>query len=139
MVRTVCCARRHSRPPARPAGPSREPARSLQMSQTVAAGVPAAPSAAPPSEEEPSRSNAYNIFMLVLTVMSLAMMALLLMPFLTQAERDMLLVYDNAVCVVFLIDFGLNLRRSNPKRDYFIGRRGWLDLIGSIPTFGVFN
>ena len=77
--------------------------------------------------------------MLVLTVMSLAMMVLLLMPWLTQAERDMLLVYDNAVCVVFLIDFGLNLRRAHPKRDYFIGQRGWLDLIGSIPTFGVFQ
>jgi len=109
------------------------------MSQTVAAGVPAAPSAAPPSEEEPSRSNAYNIFMLVLTVMSLTMMVLLLLPWLTEAERDMLLVYDNAVCVVFLIDFALNLRNSNPKRDYFIGRRGWLDLIGSIPTFGFFQ
>jgi Ion channel len=24
-----------------------------------------------------------------------------------------------------------------PKRDYFIGERGWLDLLGSIPSFGV--
>jgi voltage-gated potassium channel len=96
--------------------------------------VPAAP--APAADEEPKRSNAYNIFMLVLTVMSLAIMVLLVLPILTPAERDLMMAYDNMICVVFLIDFGLNLRRSKPKRDYFISRRGWLDLIGSIPTFG---
>jgi len=100
----------------------------------VAATVPT-----PEPAYEPTRSNAYNIFMLVLTVMSLGMMVLLLVPWLTQAERDMLLVYDNAVCVVFLIDFFLNLRNSHPKSDYFIRRRGWLDLIGSLPTFGFFQ
>ena len=31
------------------------------------------------------------------------------------------------------------MSRAHPKSDYFIGRRGWLDLIGSIPSFGVFR
>jgi voltage-gated potassium channel len=101
-------------------------------SGSTAAAVPVSS-----TEEEPKRSNAYNIFMLVLTLMSLAIMVLLLLPILTPAERDLMNVYDNAICVVFLIDFGLNLRRSKPKRDYFITRRGWLDLIGSIPTLGI--
>jgi voltage-gated potassium channel len=48
-------------------------------------------------------------------------------------------VYDNLICVVFLLDFAFNLARSNPKRDYLIGRRGWLDLLGSIPSFGFFR
>jgi voltage-gated potassium channel len=82
--------------------------------------------------------NAYNIFMLVLTIFSLVVMVLLLLP-LTQAERDLLTVYDNVVCIVFLIDFGVNLAASKPRRAYFIGQRGWLDLIGSIPSFGVFQ
>jgi voltage-gated potassium channel len=43
------------------------------------------------------------------------------------------------ICVVFLFDFTLNMTRSSPKRDYFIGRRGWLDLLGSIPSFGFFK
>jgi voltage-gated potassium channel len=79
--------------------------------------------------------NAYNIFILVLTIASLAVMVLLLMP-LSKAERDLLTLYDNAICVVFLIDFGINLFGSKPKRAYFIGARGWLDLLGSIPSFG---
>jgi voltage-gated potassium channel len=82
------------------------------------------------------RSNAYEIFILVLTVFSLLIMVALLLP-LSPADIKLLTVYDNLICVVFLIDFGLNLARSHPKRDYFIGRRGWLDLIGSIPTFEV--
>jgi voltage-gated potassium channel len=91
-----------------------------------------------PAEAEPRHSNAYSIFMLVLTVLSLAIMVLLLLP-LDAATIQVLTVYDNLVCIVFLIDFGMNLSRSRPRRDYFIGRRGWLDLIGSIPSFGFFR
>jgi voltage-gated potassium channel len=81
--------------------------------------------------------NAYNIFILVLTVFSLALMVLLLLP-VSQAERDLLLVYDNVVCGIFLLDFIVNLRGSKPKRAYFIGARGWLDLLGSLPSLGFF-
>jgi len=79
--------------------------------------------------------NAYNIFILVLTIFSLAIMVLLLLP-VTPAERDLLLLYDNVVCVIFLIDFAVNLAGAKPKRAYFISARGWLDLLGSIPSFG---
>ena len=65
-------------------------------------------------------------------------MVLLLLPVSPQ-ERDLLLFYDNAVCVVFLIDFLLNLAGAHPRRAYFIGARGWLDLLGSIPSLGFFQ
>jgi voltage-gated potassium channel len=84
-------------------------------------------------------SNAYQIFILVLTVLSLAVMAVMLLPTLSDATYKMLGMYDNLICVIFLIDFGLNLRGASKKRDYFIGQRGWLDLLGSIPSFGVFK
>lgn len=79
--------------------------------------------------------NAYNIFILVLTVFSLAIMVLLLLPIST-ASRDLLTLYDNAICIIFLIDFAINLAGSKPKRAYFISARGWLDLLGSLPSFG---
>jgi voltage-gated potassium channel len=90
----------------------------------------------PPPEKAPKSSNAYNLFILVLTVLSLIVMVALLLP-LSAAEIQLLTVYDNLICVIFLFDFAMNLTRSKPKRDYFVGRRGWLDLLGSIPTFGV--
>jgi voltage-gated potassium channel len=83
--------------------------------------------------------NAYNIFILVLTIVSLLVMVLVLLPWIDEETRALLTVYDNVICVLFLIDFGINLAGTRPRRDYFIVRRGWLDLIGSIPTFGVFR
>lgn len=84
------------------------------------------------------RSNAYSIFILVLTVLSLVIMAALVLP-LSESTVQLLTVYDNVICVVFLIDFLLNLSRSRPRSDYFIRGRGWLDLLGSIPSFGFFR
>ena len=81
-------------------------------------------------------SNAYSIFILVLTILSLAVMVVLLLP-LSEATLELLRFYDNLICVIFLIDFFLNLRGAAKKSDYFIGQRGWLDLLGSIPSFGV--
>ena len=90
-------------------------------------------------EKEPAsprlHSNAYNIFILVLTILSLAVMVVLLLP-ISEATMHLLSVYDNLICVIFLIDFFLNLRGASKKSDYFIKQRGWLDLLGSIPSLG---
>jgi len=83
-------------------------------------------------------SNAYSIFILVLTILSLAVMVVMLLP-LSDTTLKLLGVYDNLICVIFLIDFFLNMRAASKKSDYFIGQRGWLDLLGSIPSFGVFK
>jgi voltage-gated potassium channel Kch len=82
-----------------------------------------------------SHGNPYNIFILVLTLMSLAIMVLLLLP-IDEATDQLLRVYDNLICVVFLVDFLINLRSSRPPSRYFIRERGWLDLLGSIPSVG---
>ena len=82
-------------------------------------------------------SNSYDIFILVLTVMSLAIMVMLLLP-LAPAELEALRVYDNLFCVIFLADFALKLSGSHPRSEYFVRRRGWIDLLGSIPSVGVF-
>jgi len=86
-----------------------------------------------------TRRNAYDLFILVLTILSLVIMAAQFLLPLSEAEQDLLLIYDNGVCVIFLLDFAWNMSQSHPRRDYFVYRRGWLDLIGSIPTFGFFR
>ena len=82
--------------------------------------------------------NAYNIFILVLTLFSLAVMVLLVMP-LDEDTLTLLRVYDNAICFIFLGDFVYNITGARPRRGYFIGQRGWLDLLGSIPSVGIFQ
>ena len=81
-------------------------------------------------------SNAYNIFILVLTVLSLAIMVVMLLP-ISDATLKLLTFYDNLICFVFLLDFALNMRGAGKKSDYFIKQRGWLDLLGSIPSLGL--
>jgi voltage-gated potassium channel len=83
----------------------------------------------------PQHGNAYNLFILVLTVLSLTVMVLLWLPF-SPETINLLRVYDNVICVVFLLDFALSLMRAPSKRGYFIGERGWLDLVGSLPSIG---
>jgi voltage-gated potassium channel len=85
-----------------------------------------------------THGNSYNIFILVLTVFSLAIMVLLLLP-LNEETKTLLRMYDNVICVVFLGDFAFNLAGARPRRGYFIGQRGWLDLLGSIPSVGIFQ
>ena len=93
------------------------------------------------SAEQPvvrQHGNAYNLFILLLTVFSLVVMGGLVLP-LDPQTHQLLFFYDNAVCVVFLLDFAYNITGSRPKRAYFIHQRGWLDLLGSIPAFGFFQ
>ena len=98
-------------------------------------GVEQGASVAQPAKRTVKHGNAYNIFILVLTIFSLLLMALQLLP-LDNATRFLVTVYDNIVCVIFLMDFTYNMAATRPRRDYFIGQRGWLDLLGSIPSFG---
>ena len=84
------------------------------------------------------RSNAYHIFILVLTVYSLVIMVALLLP-LSQQTFDLLETYDTGICIIFLVDFFLTLYRSPSRSQYFFQERGWLDLLGSIPSLGVFR
>lgn len=81
-------------------------------------------------------SNAYSIFILVLTILSLAVMVAMLLP-LSETTLTLLWFYDTVICIIFLIDFYLNWRAAPRKSDYFIGQRGWLDLLGSIPSLGI--
>ena len=85
----------------------------------------------------PRRSNAYNIFILVLTMVSLVIMVAMFLP-LNEATMGLLQAYDVLICVFFLIDFLVTLRAASSKTTYFIKERGWLDLIGSIPTVGIY-
>jgi voltage-gated potassium channel len=78
----------------------------------------------------------YELFILALTIYSLVIMVLLVLP-LQSATVELLQTYDNLICFVFLADFGMRLRASHPRRRYLIHERGWLDLLGSMPSLGI--
>lgn len=82
------------------------------------------------------RHSSWEIFVLFLSVLSLANIALLL---LLQHEdsRRVIVIVDGALCLVFLADFLIRLRAAESKRGYFLRGGGWLDLLGSIPVPGL--
>ena len=92
-----------------------------------------------PAPEAKRPSNAYELFILVLTVYSLLIMVALVIPGMSSSTLKLLGIYDNGICLVFLADFAMRLAKAPSKRGYFIGERGWLDLLGSIPSFGFFR
>jgi voltage-gated potassium channel len=73
----------------------------------------------------------YQLFIVALTVFSLAMVvAYYLLP-LTAATKEALLWIDVPISLIFLADALGCLRRAADKRAYL--KWGWLDFVGSIP------
>lgn len=78
----------------------------------------------------------YEILMLALCVYTLG--ALVLQAVLPEGApaSEILDVADTVVCVAFLADFVISLRRAPSKRGYLL-RWGWIDLLSSIPAVHV--
>jgi voltage-gated potassium channel len=81
-------------------------------------------------------SNSYIIVVLILTLFSLAVMGVqFLLPQDTETWK-LVNLYNNLTCIFFLFDFAMHMIAEPRKRDYFIGQRGYFDLLGSVPSFG---
>jgi voltage-gated potassium channel Kch len=81
------------------------------------------------------RNANWEIFVLVLSLVSFVNIVLLLLPLHDDSDR-VILVIDGSLCLVFLADFLYRLRAAASKREYFFRRLGWLDLLGSVPVPG---
>jgi voltage-gated potassium channel len=78
----------------------------------------------------------YQLFMVALSVLSLATIAVQ-NAFRLDPEVELLLEYaDTALCVAFLADFVRTLWRT-PDRGRYMMTWGWLDLLSAIPTLEV--
>ena len=89
-------------------------------------------------ETVPARRHgyAYDVFIFVLTIISLINMVAMLLP-LDDSVIGLLQFYDLIICIIFLGDFIFNLRLAPSKSDFLFKERGWLDLLGSIPSMGL--
>jgi voltage-gated potassium channel Kch len=90
------------------------------------------------SVRQPDEANSsYELFMGILTMISLGVMAWLLLAA-DENVRAILVWMDTLFCFIFLLDFARSLRRAPDKRAYLLPR-GILDLLGSIPAIGLFR
>ena len=94
-------------------------------------------SGAPEQIKSPSvghrRLSNFELFILGLTVYSLVLAAAIILE--RNPSLEAILYWsDLLVCLIFLVDFLMNLRRAPMKMNYFLRQGGWLDLIGVIPA-----
>ena len=95
--------------------------------------------------EGESQSSIYELFMGLMTIMSLIVMGLIILV--DTPEVDAILFgADTLFCIIFLGDFALSLKRAPDRRAYLFGPRpgrslpaGVVDLLGSIPSVGIFR
>ena len=89
--------------------------------------------------DQPRRAlKPFEFLILALSIYALAALTFDAMVPLEPSTREALEWADTAVCVVFLIDFGLRFSRAE-NRWHYMATWGWLDLISSIPTIPVFQ
>jgi voltage-gated potassium channel Kch len=82
--------------------------------------------------------SSYELFISALSVLSILNLVLLVLPISSQVKQ-LILIVDVALTVIFLSDFTVRLVSAPAKSRYFFRGGGWLDLIGSLPTLRIFR
>lgn len=86
-------------------------------------------------DSELKRTN-YELFILVLAILSLLNMLLILI--LREPDVVQVIFYvDLLLSVIFIGDFLFRLYSAESRREYFVKQYGFLDLIGSLPVAGL--
>lgn len=82
-----------------------------------------------------SLSPGYDLFITVVTVLSVTNWVFLMLPINLGADSRSLLIFMEPIFTgILLIDFGVRLRRAKGARWRYMNREGgWFDLLGSLP------
>ena len=85
------------------------------------------------------RGTAYELFLVLLSLLSFVNAILILVPFLSGAGREVVIVMETLLAPFFLVDFLLRLRHSRPRSAYLVHAYGWADLLAILPMLRVFR
>lgn len=87
---------------------------------------------------EPRTGGAYQLFMLVVSLVALGIVGAQTMLQLDPGTHAILASADFVVCAIFLADFVHQLVTAPSRWGYFV-RWGWIDLLSSIPMLDAFR
>ena len=92
-------------------------------------------------EQRARKVTAYDLVIGVLAIFSLIILIPIYFGNLSSEDKLILTYLEDALCVVFLLDFFRSLHLAQSKWGYFLRGGGWLDLLGSIPisAFAIFR
>ena len=83
----------------------------------------------------------YDLVIGILAIFSLIILIPIYFGNLSPQDKAVLTYLEDALCVIFLLDFFRSLHLAPNKWGYFLKGGGWLDLLGSIPlsAFAIFR
>ncbi len=87
--------------------------------------------------EDDKKFGAYDILILIISIYVLVSLTITTFCQMPKQTKILLGIIDNFVCLLFLIDFIRDFRNAPNKLKFM--RWGWIDLIASIPTIGIFR
>jgi voltage-gated potassium channel len=88
------------------------------------------------TKHEHAEHPVYLVFMLVLSALSLIALAVSTRGSLDPEQRRIMDFADNAICVLFLVDFLYSMHKAPRPLRYFM-KWGWLDLLSAMPMLDV--
>jgi voltage-gated potassium channel len=90
------------------------------------------------AESKELHGSSYELFILALSTLSILNLVLLILPIKSDLKQIVLIV-DAGLTIVFVSDFLLRLFSAESKSGYFLRGGGWLDLLGSLPALRIFR
>lgn len=78
----------------------------------------------------------YLLFSLALSIFAIAALAAEVLLVVDPRTKEILAYTDNAICVLFFVDFLISFYQA-PRKGLYMLRWGWLDLLSSVPTIAV--
>lgn len=80
------------------------------------------------------KSTSYELFILLISILSLFNLLFLLIPGFDQTTKDVVRIMDGFITVLFMADFLYRLFTAESKTEYFFKNWGWADLLASLPV-----
>jgi hypothetical protein len=81
----------------------------------------------------------YELFILLVSLLSVLNMVLVLVPAFDGPVRDVAIIVDSVIAPIFVLDFVYRLATARSRSGYVIRGWGWADLLSAVPTLGVFR
>lgn len=85
------------------------------------------------SDKRELKNLGYEVFIALLSILSIIDMFFVWLPGLDQNSKDVIIIFQTFITVIFLIDFIYRLRTAESKSRYFFRNWGWADLLACIP------
>ena len=86
------------------------------------------------NDKEYLKNTGYELFILLISLLSLFNLAFLLVPSVNPIIKSVLQIMDGLITVAFMVDFLYRLFTAESKREYFFRDWGWADLLAAIPV-----